>query len=72
MPAGRSHRAEVATLRLNCPSTVRVEAQANEAAGWQMNHRQLAAGPFVLSHYRLTHAGTPAGRGAPLQLLLSW
>jgi hypothetical protein len=71
LPAGPTE-AEDTTLRLNCPSTVHVEAQANEAAGWHMNHQQLAAGPFVLNHYRLTHAGTPTGRAAPLQLLLSW
>lgn len=64
--------AEVTTLRLNCPATVRVEAQADEAAGWHMDHQQLAAGPYVLNHYRLTHAGTPSGRAAALQLLLSW
>ena len=71
LPGGPAE-AEVTTLRLSCPSTVRVEAQANEVAGWHMDHQQLAAGPFVLNHYRLTHAGTPAGRAAPLQLLLSW
>lgn len=64
--------ADVTTLRLNCPSTVRVEAQADEAAGWHMDHQQMAAGPFVLNHYRLSHAGTPSSRAAPLQLLLSW
>ncbi len=64
--------AEVTTLRLSCPSTVQVEAQADEAAGWHLDRQHMAAGPFVLNHYRLTHAGTPTGRAAPLQLLLSW
>ena len=64
--------AEVTTLRLSCPSTVQLDAQADEAAGWQLQHRQLAAGPFVLNHYQLSHSGTPAGRGAPLRIQLSW
>lgn len=64
--------ADVTTLRLSCPSSVQIDAQADEAAGWQLQHQRLAAGPFVLNHYRLNHPGAPAGRGAPLQIQLSW
>jgi hypothetical protein len=64
--------AEITTLRLSCPSTVQIDAQADEAAGWQLQHQHFAAGPFVLNHYQLSHSGSPAGRGAPLQIQLSW
>jgi hypothetical protein len=64
--------AEITTLRLSCSSAVQLEARADEAAGWQLQHRHFAAGPFVLNHYQLSHPGSPAGRGAPLQIQLSW
>lgn len=64
--------ADVTTLRLTCPSSVGLDAQANVQAGWSLAHQQLAAGPFVLNHYRLSNAGAPAARSTPLLLQLTW
>lgn len=61
---------EVAALRLSCPSSVQLDVRADEAAGWHMDHQQLAAGPWVLNHYRLTHGGTPSSRAASVAVEL--
>ncbi|HET7865593.1 MAG TPA: hypothetical protein VFL86_14415 [Burkholderiaceae bacterium] len=63
----QQRRAAAAHLQIS----VQLDVRADEAAGWHMDHQQLAAGPFVLNHYRLTHDGTPSSRAAPFQLQLS-
>jgi hypothetical protein len=72
--AGRTD-AELPTLRLTCPTSVRVEALPNASAGWSLSHEQMAAGSFVLNHYRLNPPARNAAEssaGAPMELLLSW
>lgn len=72
--AGRTD-AELPTLRLTCPTSVRVEALPNTSAGWNLTHEQMAAGSFVLNHYRLNLPARSAAAplaGAPMELLLSW